>query len=789
MNKDLKIIKKKYGENMMHLCRGLFPTILEKEGILSQVILDSFEASHELYNDLISNNLVVAFENYIYERLDYKTDKIVKITKTPKELLSEAGYDLYECHTEGEIQAFKKYYSPGEELCTFRGGRLENCYVFFAVKKNIEEIKRANFHNPDRQDLYGTSVLSIQFTRDDAHHLSIKNRYNHTVVNPDATFSNNLDNIIPGLTDSFEKCYGMAQKCNSNNFEIPNYVCVGEKYYKYNYEIDNVYYCPNNIIIDNYEVKKLDKRRYILLDYYILDLQNKEIKSYQPNDSFPSTIGKITKIEVEKDQEEKRIKIETVNGNVFISLDKNNNIIYYQNDTVKKISDNFMRYNVTLSNLKLPQAQIIENSFLYHNKALEVIELPECRATGKDFLRSNTSIKNVYLPKAEHLGFGFLPRNETLEVIELPECIIIGNCFLGFNTNIKNVYLPKAKIIGEAFLLRNEALEVIKLPECREIGGHFLEGNTNIKNVYLPQAQIIGECFLYNNKALEVIKLPECREIGRNFLQFNPNIKSVYLPKAKIIEEAFLYNNKALESIKLPECREIGGHFLEGNTNIKNVYLPQAQIIENSFLYHNKALEVIELPECREIGSRFLENNKNIKNIYLPKAKIIGECFLCNNEALEVIELPECRKIGDYFLDKNSDIENVYLPQVQTIEDDFLTYNQALEIIELPKCRKIGRNFLEFNPNIKRIYLPQTQIIGGCFLQCNEALETIKLPECRVIEDSFLENNKNIKSIYLPEVLIIPSNLETIPQIQSAEKKDTNKNKCKTLKLSYINSP
>ena len=538
MNKDLKIIKKKYGENMMHLCRELFPTILEKEGILSQVILDSFEVSHELYNDLISNNLEAIFKNYIYETLDYKIDKIVKITKTPKELLSEAGYDLYECHTENEIQKFKKYYSPGEELCTFRGGRLENCYVFFAVKKNIEEIKRANFHNPDRQDLYGTSVLSIQFTRDDAHHLSIKNRYNHTVVNPDATFSNNLDNIIPGLTDSFEKCYGMAQKCNSTNFEIPNYVCVGEKYYKYNYEIDNVYYCPNNIIIDNYEVKRLDKGRYILLDYYILDLQNKEIKSYQPIDSFPSTIGKITKIEVEKDQEEKRIKIETVNGNVFISLDKNNNIIYYQNDTVKRISDNFMGYNVTLSNLKLPQAQIIENSFLYHNKALEVIELPECRETGKDFLRSNTSIKNVYLPKAEHLGFGFLLRNETLEVIELPE--------------------------------------------CREIRGHFLEGNTNIKSVYLPQVQIIGRWCLSNNKALETIELPECREIGEFFLADNRNIKSIYLPKAKIIKDAFLFMNEALESIELPECRKIEGDFLKNNKNIKSIYLPKVSIIPSN---------------------------------------------------------------------------------------------------------------------------------------------------------------------------------------------------------------
>ena len=519
----------------MHLCRTLFPTILEKEGILSQVILDSFEVSHELYNDLISNNLEAIFKNYIYETLDYKIDKIVKITKTPKELLSEAGYDLYECHTENEIQKFKKYYSPGEELCTFRGGRLENCYVFFAVKKNIEEIKRANFHNPDRQDLYGTSVLSIQFTRDDAHHLSIKNRYNHTVVNPDATFSNNLDNIIPGLTDSFEKCYGMAQKCNSTNFEIPNYVCVGEKYYKYNYEIDNVYYCPNNIIIDNYEVKRLDKRRYILLDYYILDLQNEEIKSYQPIDSFHSTIEKITKIEVEKGQEGKKIKIETINGNVFINLDKNNNIIYYQNDTVKKIADGFMQYNVTLCNLKLPQVQIIGYNFLRNNKALETIELPECKKIERSFLEKNINIKSVYLPQVQIIGSCFLRNNKALETIELPECKKIERSFLEKNINIKSVYLPQVQIIGSCFLRNNRALETIELPECREIGRFFLENNANIKSVYLPQVQIIGRWGLSHNKALETIELPECREIEDRFLEYNENIKNVSLPEVLIL--------------------------------------------------------------------------------------------------------------------------------------------------------------------------------------------------------------------------------------------------------------
>lgn len=35
---DLKQIKNKYGENMMHLCRELFPTILESDGWIDHSI-------------------------------------------------------------------------------------------------------------------------------------------------------------------------------------------------------------------------------------------------------------------------------------------------------------------------------------------------------------------------------------------------------------------------------------------------------------------------------------------------------------------------------------------------------------------------------------------------------------------------------------------------------------------------------------------------------------------------------------------------------------------------------
>ena len=66
LNKDLEIIKKKYGENMMKLCRKLFPSILEEEGVLSKIILSNFYPNHNLYDDIIDNKLENNFKNYNY---------------------------------------------------------------------------------------------------------------------------------------------------------------------------------------------------------------------------------------------------------------------------------------------------------------------------------------------------------------------------------------------------------------------------------------------------------------------------------------------------------------------------------------------------------------------------------------------------------------------------------------------------------------------------------------------------------------------------------------------------
>ena len=377
---DLKKIKKDYGENMSHMCRELFPTILEKPGLLYHIISTHFSKSRYLYDDIINDSEEYEFKNFIYflydEMIDFK--KKQKDNRTVREILYEKGYTLYECKTNEDIQKFKKYYTDGETLCTFRDpNRINNHYIFFIVKNNVGEIKRENFQNPKREDEYSTSVLDLQFDKGTRQRVSIKSRYNHTVSNPDATYSNNLENIAEGLTEAFEREYGF----NIGNeykvgFELDHYVMARDnKYYKYNYEINNIHYCPNNIIIDNGKVidKYLDKNRYIIIDYFIIDKQEKKIMLYNTDieDSYIDGLDNIINIEVINEDKDKNIKIIQTGGReAIIKVDKLGRIVKYENNYLKECGDNFLYRNEMLKKLSLPKLEecgydFIGNRFKY----------------------------------------------------------------------------------------------------------------------------------------------------------------------------------------------------------------------------------------------------------------------------------------------------------------------------------------------------------------------------------------------------------------------------------------
>ena len=601
MKDELRKIKKKYGEEMSHLCRELFPTILEETDCLYNILISKFSPSKQLYKDIIDHNLVSEFKNYIYGL--WKPSKLyVSTTKTPKQLLDEAGYKLFECKTEEEIQAFKKYYADGEQLCTFNGNRLERCHVFFAVRKDVDKIKRENYDTPEREDEYGTSVISIQFTKGRVNTLSIKNRYNHHVNNPDATFQNNLDNIIEGLTDSFAKEYNLNINSNINNFCITEYdyiLASDKRFYKFNYECDNVYYCPNNIIIDNGEVikKYTDKSRYIMFDYFILDMMNKEFVFYRETDTnvfLKYFNNNILKVSVTKlDNGFHKIIITTNEGDVYLTINNENRLVEYENKYIEKLEYGFLKYNKTLKKLDVPNVKQIDGHVLFCNLDLEELNIPNVESIGHFFLDKNSDLETFRADKLRSVGTGVLRSNQKIRILNLPSLISAGDNLLSNNIIIGEVNCPNLQEVGDFFLDKNRNLKKTYFPNLIKVGNYFISCNLNIESFIAPKLEIIGKYFLESNQKLSKLCLPSVTEIDEYFMEENDSLVYLNLPNVIRIYPKFLIQNEELVYLNIPKATNIGEYAL----------------------FSNKKLEYINMSDKVKYGVSFLETHPMAYNI------------------------------------------------------------------------------------------------------------------------------------------------------------------------------
>ena len=559
MNEELLIIKKVYGEKMMHLCKKLFPTILEEKWTLYNLLVSSIAPSRTIASDIIDRGLESDFSNFIYSFINPTVFK-VKTDKTPFELMRSVGYTLFECKSNQDIQKFRKFYAPGEELCTFNGDRLLTCDVFFAIKDGAEKLNRKHFINPKRQDSYGTSVISIQFSRVGLNTVSIKNRYNHTVENPDATFSNNLDSIVKGLSYSFEKYYGLNIYNNSDaysKFLIEDLNCIKAsdgRYYKSNVEEDNVFYCENNIIIDNGKIIKKynnNKERYIVMDSYILDLKEKKIfkENNKIVDSFINSIIIDNKsiIDIKNSNSLKNIIIKNVNlDDIIITIDKSNKIISYINNNVESVGPRFLYNNKTISYIEMNKLKEIDNDFLCWNLALKDLNLPSVETIKDTFLFFNKSLETIYIPNIRSIGNHFCCENTSIKNIWAPNLETIGNDFLDWNNATKRIYFPKLSKIGDNFMAFSSSVEELSIPNVSEIGIFFLRLNKKVKNIYFPNLTLLSRHFMCSNEELDNLYMPRLEEIVCGFLKNNKKISNINIESLKNIKNDIylLDNNK-----------------------------------------------------------------------------------------------------------------------------------------------------------------------------------------------------------------------------------------------------
>ena len=206
--KAYKKIKKQNGERFARCLRDHHNGLLEIEGI-ADIVKHAGRKAEPLLPYLMS--LMSANDDRAQQQEP----------GCPFKLLEEAGYDAFYADTLEKQNSIMPYFNQNERLCTFNdASRHKNYYIVHAVKKDVDSILRDTFNGRgERQDEYGTSVISIQI-RKDGSFISIKNRYNHTVSGCDNTFDSNPDNIIEGLSAAFKKHFDVEFEATSS--PLPN---------------------------------------------------------------------------------------------------------------------------------------------------------------------------------------------------------------------------------------------------------------------------------------------------------------------------------------------------------------------------------------------------------------------------------------------------------------------------------------------------------------------------------------------------------------------------------------
>ena len=734
IKKDFDTIKKLYGEGMAKYCRSHLSTIFEIPGKMPELLQKYFAPIKGLYeelevqsNELDKLNLTIMaefMEEYLSSQ-DFSGE-----IETPEELFAKAGYDFYECKTVEDMMRFEKYYAWGEKICTYNNpqGRLDSCHVFWAVKKDVDNIKRENFKHPERQDEYGTSVISIQFSKEHGNSLAIINRYNHAVnSNSNATFSNCLDNIIPGLTYSFEKHLGIKQEFEKHDLSFGGFVKAQDgRLYKFHTKTVNLYYCNNNMVIesemqwdgdDNMIAHYYDKARYEVFDNYILDIKEKRI--FQHKSSVPNDVKKdetleglrIQKCSVEaiKGTTDRLIKISAAgNIDIEIKVDGWGRMIEFSANGLEKVGDHFLANSRYIQKFSAPDLKVTGDWFLNNVRELKEIHIPLIEEMGSDCLVS-PDISELEIPNLRKVGDSFLVVASSLEKFSAPSLEEAGRRFLGTCNKLTEFSAPLLTELKDGSLNHVPKLEVLDAPKIENIGQYCLGEVRYLKELNLPHLQSAGYSSLRWLDSLEKLNVPNLRTVGNDAFA-----------SAKMLEEA-----------NFPSLETVGMGFLYRAERLKRLSAPRLTILEENSLHKAGSLE-----EC------------SLESIVETKNNALNECL-----SLKTISMPRLKKVGIGFLERNN-IEEAIFPVLQNAQPSFMSHSHSLEKIIMPSMERLDRYSLHDVPKLRKIYMPNLRNMGpSCFELVDSVLEEITLTNLEAMEGNNFKRVSVIKpTLNLPNL-------------------------------------
>lgn len=543
--------------------------------------------------------------------------------KNPIELLDEAGYDAYYADTLEKQNAISKYFAKGEELCTFKDKtRFEDYYIINAVKKNVQQIKREDFKNPEREDAYGTSVISIQILKSGGF-ISIKNRYNHTIDNPDNTFFSNPDNIIKGLSSSLKNYFNVDFA--SHRIPLPdNYMTLRNQIIQYHTE-SNGFYFGTNFYVKDSSIYKIDKNSQIMCAPFIIDIKNKKVLNPSGlTDSFPEVLEaefQNKKLKITKD-EQKNYTV-CADNVPLLKIDSTGNLLEINLEKTEHIGNNFgtgFRGKSALK--KITAKNLTGTGDRFCPKApVETVDFPKLKSTGNSFLQSSR-LKGIYLPEVETVGDNFLS-GTAVEKALLPKLKMVGDSFLSTNKATR-IHLPELEKTGDNFMLNSNLLRDAKFDKLTSIGAHFL-GFNHLEQIHLPLLESVGDSFMSHSSNLKHIRLDNLKKAGDYFLHHTP-----------------------MKEITLPELETVGRRFMAGALSLKKATLPRLKKAGDSFLYYTKVKEIV-LPELETVGQSFMSFCPCLKTVTLKKLKQIDAHFMNKCDKLKILTAPLLKNVGSDF--------------------------------------------------------------------------------------------------------------------------------------------
>jgi hypothetical protein len=380
-----KKIKKQNGEAFARTLRDFHNGLLEVSDI-DQVLRYAGRGANTAQSLLpYLMTLLAANESELQEAAE---------PQDPFVLLNQAGYEAFHADTLEKQNSIKEYFKQGELLCTFNDhARYQNYHMVHAVKKNVEHIKREDFNGKEeRQDEYGTSVISIQM-RKSGGFISIKNRYNHAVAGCDNTFNSHPDNIIDGLSAALKTHFDV--KFTTTKAPLPNnYTLMKGKLLKCHTEYNNIYY-GDQFWAEGGSVHEVNKSAGdALFDNLLFDNKTKTLKKIDPDlvdsfaDDFNRAYGGDPRLTVHKGGNL------TLNGETLIGAEQSR-IKTLNLPELRSMGKRCLGLADTLTAFDATALTTMGDSCLYNARALTAFNAPRIRGVQKH-------LEHFYTPKTSN---------------------------------------------------------------------------------------------------------------------------------------------------------------------------------------------------------------------------------------------------------------------------------------------------------------------------------------------------------------------------------------------------